>query len=752
MKSIIKAIYTQDENGKGLYAVETFGEVSSIEATIPCAYVGMEIIINDENGKVIVTPTGKNQGLSNFLIDNISGIGPAKTQHVSLDLYNAILNENVIYVCGTLGVKEDKAKEIIAFAKGNRTILELYIITNGVCSKNKIHKIYETYGNRSCNLLRNNPYKLTEMCGIGFLEADKIACSTGIAKDSFIRISSAINYILFTAAFSNGHCYLTKEQLKEELINLLVDIPKSAGKAKEKACLNAIFDWENKKEKFIKTYKPMDEEIIYMDCAVSQINALEKNINGGIEYAIHNYQCVREDNRLYVPAIYKAEVSSSNTVLKMIQNSKDYVFSDDEIKKALKEVENRKTEELRANGKGAFCATEEQLEAVYLAVQNRFSIISGGPGRGKTAIAEIIAQIYKNKYGNDAVLMMAPTGRAAQRITESTGYKATTIHYAITQPKTNNKLIIADESSMIDILLFSKFMEWAEQNSILLLGDVNQIASVGPGQVLRDLINCGNIPYIKLNKGHRNSGSIANNSDLINAGKPIYSYEFDNAFMYKPASRESISNTFLDYFDDAVKEFGIKNVMAITPSKRGVLSVETLNKVIQKHYSDKNVSLQVSPDVIFHLGDRVMQTKNNRDFPLMLPDRTKGYGIFNGERGTIIKIEKDKGLFVQFDDGKIGAYKKETARELTLSYVMTIHKCQGSESPCVLMGMTFQDAFLINRNLFYTGETRAKKKIILIGEQKKSKRGNYMQSAFDLAVYKTNDKERQTTLSKRCSK
>ena len=756
MVGIIKEIYTQDKNGKGCYLLDIYGKDEIINTTIKDAFVGMEVELAymDNNVLIGVTPTNKSKGMRQFLIDNISGFGPAKAEKATWETYTYIKKANTDKLCEQFGIKSEKAEEIVSLANNQKDVLEMYLITNGACTKNKIEKILAFYGSRAVNILRNNPYKLTEMNGFGFLEADKIACATGIAKNSKERLSSAIQYILFSAAFQEGHCYLKNEQLQERLFDTLTNPPKKAGKAKEKACMNAIKDWGTKKNDFIKKYKPSDDEIMLLEGIYQQRLGIKKSFIEAHNYGVANNLFVFEKDRYYLSNIYEKEINAVALLKEYLTTPNFVKFTVNDMEMAIKEVEKRKTELLKAEGKNPFLTTEEQKSAVKLALLYPLCIISGGPGRGKTAIAEIIAQAYKNKFGEDAVLMMAPTGRAAQRATESTGFPASTIHRAISTKKVQGKLIIVDESSKIDIFLFESFLKWAKGNNIVFLGDVNQIASIGPGQVLKNMMDSKKIPFIMLMQGHRNGGSIAKNSDKINEGKPVWTYKFDKNFIYIPTAREVITKTFLHYFFEEVKQFGINNVLAITPSREGVLSVNLLNKRIQQEYCSRNEGVKITEDLSLYLGDRVMQTKNVSDFTLIDKNGATVKGIFNGERGTVVKILKNDlgekiGLVVLFDDGKKGAYRLETAKQLTLSYVMTIHKCQGSEAESVMLGMTFQDAFLINRNLFYTGETRAKKKITLIGEQKKAKYGNKMMSSFDLAVYKTNDNKRQTSLAEK---
>lgn len=751
MKALIKKIYTQDETGNGMYQYDMYGKEDIINAVIPNAYVGMEIEIEEKDGITRVTPTEKSQGIAHFLCSYVKGIGPAKASNVTWDFFYYVSNEDVEAVCETLKIKEDKAKEVISICNDNKDMLELYMLTNGVCTELELSKIYETYKEGSASVVRNKPYSLTDIHGFGFLRVDKIACATGVTRDSTDRVAAAIEYCLTEAAYQNGNCFLYKGQLMERLYSLLADVPKSVGKAKERAVLNAVTDWDNKKEKFIKAYKPEMEEILLLDGCAMQREKLADIIPDACEKGVKDCRFVIEDDRFYLFKMYISEMSSAKRLRQMLDAGCLVKFTPDILKRAVKDVEDRKTALLRSQGLGDFVTTDEQKNAVGLAALSRVCVISGGPGRGKTAIAEMIAKAYELATGDEkCCIMVAPTGKAAQRITESTGFPASTIHRIVGTRKPIGKLIIVDESSMIDIELFARLVAWGEESTFVFLGDVDQIASIGPGRVLKDLMESNVIPYIKLIQGHRNSGSIAKNSEKINEGKPVYTYIIDNAFKFIPSTKEAITNTFLHFYFLKVATYGIKNVLAITPSRKGMVGIDALNRAIQEKYTKGQPEIALPQGGVFRVGDRVMHIKNNLMFKLKAKQEDGSYkdimGVFNGDMGTVAKI-CDEGAVVVFDDGKIGAYAKENLSQLTLAYVITIHKCQGSEATCVIMGATFADCFLMNRNLFYTGETRAKKEMVLIGEQKPSKNGRFMTNAFNYAAYKVNDDMRQTTLA-----
>lgn len=738
-KGIIKEIWTQDANGHGLYCIDICGEEYNATMTIKDAHIGKEMLLTlNENGEIISgEASGKISGLAKFILDNAKGIGPARVKDAGIKLYTSIMQHDVDGVIKELSTNEGVAKSIIDYAKNNKTELDLYLLTNGQCSKAKIEKIIEQFGNKAEATIRNNPYLLTQVGGIGFLEADKIALASGVKKDSVERITEAIVYTLQTAAYQQGHCYLTNDQVYTAVLETLVQFPKQIGKAKERACKNALADWHGKKVDFIKKYKVSDDETLIMDGVYAQKNSIESKFSSAITYATENKRVVVEDDKIFLKKIYECEVNVAQTLKEMLAEENFVHFTDEDIKQVIERTDAKKRQ-TQPN----FETTEEQANAVRLAAKNKVCIISGGPGRGKTTISLEIATLYEDFYEPGSVLMMAPTGKAAQRITESTGYPATTIHAAIMQERPQNKLILADEQSMLDIFLLDRFLKWGRNCNIVFSGDVNQIASIGPGKVLHDMISSGTIPCIILEKGHRNTGAIAKNIEAIKDGTRMNKLVYDNTFRYIPVAKNYIQKSFLMEYEKLVRTYGKNDVMAIMASNVGILSVGELNKQIQDKFK-QGEPIRVGENV-FYVGDRVMQTKNNYKF-----ETNKGLGVFNGEQGTVTQIYPGMGLAVTFDDGKIGKYSIRTAAELTLSYVITMHKCQGSEAPHVVIAGSFQNAFLMNRNLLYTAISRAKKSIVLISEQRVAPNGNYMQNALDFAIFKTDDGKRQTTLKEK---
>ena len=712
-------------------------------------------MLTETKNNVPQKESGTYDGIKKFLSGGyINGIGKAKADEIislfgekSLELFET--DEGLDLLKNVKGMGKASIEKARNSYEENKKYKDIVLFLNGLGTKNQVMAIYKRYGSDAVNKLREDPYRLrNEVSGYGFIRADNIALASGIEKDCKSRVIAASEHVM-NMAVSSGDCYLTMEELREEVINLLAPAPKCEGISEKKA--NRMIDsWEKKH-----TAKLDPETWEKLDKAYRERAVLTRAFYDAIKEAIGNGRFVDDDGRIYARKMYETECQTAKMLKEMCSLEPVRRVSDAEIEDAISAVEKEKN---RRMGDNRFIATDEQRKAVSLALKNRVSIISGGPGRGKTAISEMVATGFMAQSGicarND-IIMLAPTGRAAQRITESTGFAATTAHRALLSAKTNGipcgKLIMCDETSMADIFLMHAILIYARKCSLVFIGDVDQIASVGPGKVLRDMIDSKMIPCILLKEGHRNSGTIAKNSALINAGVKIKDYDYDDHFVYVPATAKSIADVMVSDYARKVKEYGIKDVMLCAAMKdRGACSVNKLNERLSEIFTKGNAEAYYGTKR-FRVGDRVMQIKNDYEFVAM-KGKVQRKGVFNGEKGTVVKIIYSSGfedpkMVVLFDDGSLGGYTKKTAQNLTLAYATTLHKCQGSEAACVMMAYTFGDYVLLNRSLFYTGETRAKKEFRFYGEEK-YKYGK-MLSAFDIAVSKAGDSKRNTFLTER---
>ena len=774
----IKKILTQTDNDWGRYEISSLGKKVLAVGIIPEVSIGMTVTLEgyEETNKygrqfkitsVISTEADKNAGVRKFLADGyVKGLGLTKANALismfgaeCLDMFETEEGQKKLMECK--GVKEQTLQKALESYEENKKYKDIVLFLNGIGTKNQIEHIYNKYGDKAVKVLKDNPYRLQmDLDGFGFVRADKIALASGIKPDSVYRVSAAIKYIIEEAQSTEGHCFLTIDEIRERTAPMLVPDPKCAD-ISDKVVQNALKTWPESKEKLIKNYDPSAETIEKLSEVCETRELINAVLTDALIKAIEDGDFVNENGRIYTSTMYKMESESAKAIAKMCNDNPVHFVSKEVIEEAIKEVEERKTKKIADKGGfGKFLITKEQRDAVFLALMHRISIISGGPGRGKTAISEIVAHGFlKSKSGSrkSDIIMLAPTGRAAQRITESTGYDAMTAHRAVMSLKKGldrpkGKLILCDETSMVDIYLLHNILDYAKDCNLVFVGDVDQIASVGPGRVLKDMIDSEAVPFILLKEGHRNSGTIAHNSELINAGIPISKYCYDEHFHYEPCTADTILPLLIKDYKKKVAEYGIKDVMLCTAMReRGPVAVNKLNAILQDEFTAGQPEAKYSESKKFRVGDRVMQTKNDYDF-VKVKDKQHIEGVFNGERGTVAKIvyddvEESYKLLVAFDDGSLGGYTKATAQNLTLAYATTLHKCQGSEAPCMMMAYTYSDYILLNRSLFYTGETRAKKEFRFYGEEKE--RYGRMMSAFDIAVSKTDDAKRNTALAEK---
>ena len=773
----IKKILNQKDNDWGRYKLDSIGKEICVVGVIPNACVGMSVSLDciEENNQyghqfkimdVLSQSADPNAGAKQFLAGGyIKYLGLKKAEAIiaaygkeSVDLFDT--PEGRAKLANVKGISTKTIDNAMVSYEANKHLKPIILFLSGAGTKNQVETIYKKYGDEAVNVLKKNPYRLQmDLEGFGFLRADSLALGIGIKPDSVYRVMAAIKYTLEEAMSKGGHCYLNISDIRAKVPELLVPTPHFSD-ISEVVANNALEKWPDSKEKLISNHNPSMDTIDRLSQTKESRSVISNVLDEALTKAIEDGDFIDDEGRIYTKKMYQLECGIADRISSMLNGKPIRRITPELIEKCIKDVEKRKTEALKAEGiNSPFEITKEQREAVYLASSNRISIISGGPGRGKTAISEIVAHTFLSagsKYDKKDIFMLAPTGRAAQRITESTGYDAMTAHRAIAYMKSgrydfDNKLILCDETSMVDVFLLNSILKLAENSNIIFVGDVDQIASVGPGKVLRDMINSEKIPCILLKEGHRNSGTIAHNANLINNGMKLQHYSYDEHFVYIPTTSESILDVITGEYIAKIKEYGITNVMLCAAMRdRGPVAVNKLNKTLQEKLTKGNPEA-IYGERIFRVGDRVMQTTNDYNF-IIKRNGELTTGIFNGERGTVQKVffspEDDAyRLVVRFDDGSIGGYTKSTVVNLTLAFATTLHKCQGSEANCMMIAYTYSDYMLLNRSLFYTGVTRAKKELRMYGEEKY--RYGKMLSAFDIAVSKTDDAQRNTSLARR---
>ena len=781
LKGQLGKILTQKENDWGRYKIiDEAGRETLAVGVIPDASIGMTVSLdgveeNSQYGKqykihaVLKAARSPFAGARRFLADGyIKGIGPSKADAIigmfgkdAPNLFDTAAGREKL--CLAKGLSHRTIENALPSYDENKKYKDIIMFLNGSGTKVQVEKIYECYGDNAISILKQNPYRLQmDIDGFGFHRADEIALASGIKADSLCRLIAAITYFIETAQTNDGHCYVSVEDIYGKVATLLTPMPKFED-ITDKVVSNAIREWSvESREKLIKAHDPSIDTLKTIEEVISTRRLIAAGLSDALENGIEDGSFVNDDGKIYTAAMYEREVNICDMITKMIHQNPVRFIPRDKIEASIKTVEKRKTAELRAkNIDGDFITTDEQRNAVFLGLMHRISVISGGPGRGKTAISEIIADAFLNSgayYDTNDILMLAPTGRAAQRMTESTGYPAMTAQRAVISVKCgknaypSGKLIIVDEASMIDMFLMESLLGYAKNCNIIFVGDVDQIASVGPGKILKDMIDSGKVPCILLSEGHRNSGTIATNSYLIKDGRKLKDYVYDEHFVYIPSSIEHIRDIVINDYIAKIQQYGIQNVMLCAAMRvRGVVSVNALNSILQEKLTKGRKQAVFGDGKIFRVGDRVMQIHNDYKFVIKRSDRYSE-GIFNGERGTVADviydpIEDGYKLVVLFDDGSIGEYTSAAVENLVLAYANTLHKCQGSESECMMMVYTFGDYMLLKKSLFYTGETRAKKEFRFYGEEQYRYGGKL--SAFDVAVGRTDDEERNTTLAAR---
>ncbi len=584
------------------------------------------------------------------------------------------------------GISERKAMEIADQVNQKRDLRQAMIFLQqyGI-TMNLAVKVYQAYGQEVYGIIKENPYRLADdIEGVGFRTADEIATRVGIRMDSDFRIRSGILYVLLQAT-GEGHTYLPEEELTRRTVQLLEVSPEQIEKQ-------------------------------YMDLA--------------IERKIIMKQAENEQTQIYAASFYYME---ANTATMLRQLNVRYDVPDIEIEQRIRSIEKLTGMEL----------DEHQVTAVKEAVRNGLLVITGGPGTGKTTTINTIIKYFEME-GMD-IFLAAPTGRAAKRMSETTGVEARTVHRMLElnggvegnagferneQNPLETDVIIIDEMSMVDITLMHSLLKAVTVGTrLILVGDVNQLPSVGPGSVLKDIIASHACNVVMLTKIFRQASTsdIIVNAHKINQGEEV---SLDNKsmdfFFLKRYEADVIINVVLQLIKQKLPKFVDAtpyDIQVLTPMRKGLLGVERLNGILQQYLNPpmNHKAEKEHGDILFREGDKVMQTKNN--YQLVWEIRTKlglsvdkGTGVFNGDMGIIREINDfAETLTVEFDEGRMVEYPYKLLDELELAYAITIHKSQGSEYPAVVIPLLSGPSMLMNRNLLYTAVTRARKCVTLVG-------------------------------------
>ncbi len=592
------------------------------------------------------------------------------------------------------GLSERKAQEIAEQVIQKRDMREAFVFLQRYGISNTLAaKIYNRYGMDLYGIMRENPYRLAEdIEGVGFKTSDEIAGKIGIHRDSTYRIRSGILYTLAQAA-QEGHTYMPADLLKVRTVELL-GLPQEM----------------------------IEPEL--MNLAVDKKLVIKQKEGAG---------------RVYAPAYYYAELSCARMLHDLNVRAEEgaSLSEGEKVKKVLRSLEEEQS--LTLDGL--------QRQALLQSVKSGLMLLVGGPGTGKTTTINIIIR-YFVQQGLD-ILLGAPTGRAAKRMTEATGYEACTIHRLLEvngdveegervhfERNEENPLeadvIIIDEMSMVDINLFRALLCAVSVGTrLIMVGDMDQLPSVGPGQVLQDLINSGTFPVVKLQRIFRQAGEsdIVVNAHKINRGEEI---RLDNKSMDFFFLARNDVNVIYKHMIQLIKEklpsyvgAGPYDIQVLTPMRKGNLGVETLNGILQRYLNPPSPEKKehLSGERLFREGDKVMQIKNNYQLPWEILGGygiviDKGTGVFNGDVGIIREISQEARLItVEYDEHKRVEYPFSGLDEIELAYALTIHKSQGSEYPAVILPLMSGPKMLLNRNLLYTAVTRAKKCVTILGNR-----------------------------------
>ncbi|MFJ3706946.1 ATP-dependent RecD-like DNA helicase [Streptomyces sp. NPDC090053] len=628
------------------------------------------------------------QGIRRYLGSGlIKGIGPVMadriTTHFGLDTLDIIEQEpkRLVEVPG-LGPK--RTKMIGAAWEEQKAIKEVMIFLQEVGVSTSIAvRIYKKYGDASISVVRNEPYRLAaDVWGIGFLTADRIAQAVGIPHDSPERVKAGLQYAL-SQSTDQGHCFLPEEQLISDAVKLL----------------------------------QVDTGLV-IDCLAEL--AVEEGVvrervpgpEGGEEWI----------SAVYLVPFHRAEISLASQVVRLLRTEEDRM-------PAFRDVDWTQALTWLAGRTGAELAPEQQA-AVRLALTEKVAVLTGGPGCGKSFTVRSVVELARAKKAK--VLLAAPTGRAAKRLSELTGAEASTVHRLLElkpggdaaydrERPLDADLVVVDEASMLDLLLANKLVKAVAPGAhLLLVGDVDQLPSVGAGEVLRDLLSATSpAPNVRLTRIFRQAqqSGVVTNAHRINSGTHPITQGLPDFFLFVEDETEEAGRLTVDVAARRIpRKFGLdprRDVQVLAPMHRGPAGAGTLNGLLQQAITPARPGLpeKRSGGRVFRVGDKVTQIRNNYD---------KGAnGVFNGTVGVVTSLDpEDQKLTVRTDEDEEVPYDFDELDELAHAYAVTIHRSQGSEYPAVVIPVTTGAWMMLQRNLLYTAVTRAKKLVVLVGSRK----------------------------------
>lgn len=624
----------------------------------------------------------------------IKGIGAVMADKIvrrfGKDVFR-IIEEQPERLAEIKGISDKKAMEISAQVEAKKDMRRAMIfLGNYGISLNLAIRIYHFYGNDLYKIVKENPYKMAEdISGIGFKIADEIAARAGIRGDSDFRICSGILYLL-QGAGNSGHVYLPREELSAQAQELL----KVSEESIEKHLMDMMID--------------------------KKIVIKEHEKEGRVVYASGFYY-----TEMNIAALLKQLSVTMEVDIPAVEHRLNQIEADGDI--SLDPI---------------------QREAVTEALRNGLLIITGGPGTGKTTIINTIIRFFESEKMD--ILLAAPTGRAAKRMTEATGYEAQTIHRLLElsgapedsgvsgkfERNEENPLeadaVIIDEMSMVDMFLMHALLKAIIPGTrLILVGDVNQLPSIGPGNVLKDIISSEKFKVVRLAKIFRQAGEsgIVVNAHKIHKGEKVVLDNSKKDFLFmKRQEADMIISAAITLLREKLPPYvqaPMQEIQVLTPMRKGLLGVERLNLILQKYLNPPGEHKREKETAagLFREGDKVMQIKNDYQLEWEIRNRyglalATGTGVFNGDMGTVKNINTyDETMEVEYDERRVVTYTFKQLDELELAYAVTIHKSQGSEYPAVILPLLAGPRPLMNKNLLYTAVTRAKKCVCIVGSE-----------------------------------
>lgn len=632
------------------------------------------------------------EGIKRYLGSGlIKGVGPVMAKRIAekFGRYTLeVIENNIERLAEVEGIGPKRVKMIARAWEAQKQIKEIMLfLQSHQVSTNLAVKIYKNYGDASINIVKNDPYRLArDIFGIGFLTADKIARNIGIQADAPQRVAAGIEYTLNQLA-EDGHVFAPRDHLIQAAVKILDVQPEQVN-----AQIEALRQADRVKVEIIQP-----------------------------QIANRKSEIVNPLEAVYLPSFYYAEVGVARQIEQLLSNGQSRlgVFAHVNWDKAF--------EWLVTTRKDGVVLAEQQRQAVQMALTSKISILTGGPGTGKTSSVQAILRLLAGK--GKTALLAAPTGRAAKRLAESTGYEAKTIHRLLEvspgegfkfQRNQENPLecdlLILDECSMVDLLLMNNVLKALHPAShLLLVGDADQLPSVGAGNVLHDLIASNVMPVTRLNVIFRQAAgsNIITNAHRINQGEmPHFPKDRQDFYFFGEEDPDKAADLVVDIVARRIPaKFGVplNDIQVLSPTHRGPAGARALNEKLQESLNPLRYD---RPEYrggsrLFRVGDRVLQLRNNYDKE-----------VFNGDVGRIEQIDLEEGeIWVDFEGRRVN-YDLSDLDELTLAYAMSVHKSQGSEYPVVVLPLLTQHYMLLQRNLLYTGVTRAKKMVVVVGTRK----------------------------------